>query len=89
MRLVRAGVPRTCDSTGPAHHFFRTERKEVNVLCSDEPFLCIDCGTPFISRRTLMRSMELVKEHPMIQEEGIERLKLCMPCRAHATMRNT
>jgi len=36
-----------------------------------------------------MRSMELVKEHPLIQQEGIERLKLCMPCRADATMRDT
>ena len=33
-----------------------------------------------------MRSMELVKDHPLIQQEGLERLKLCMACRAHATM---
>jgi hypothetical protein len=33
-----------------------------------------------------MRSMELVKDHPLIQQEGIERLKLCMTCRAEATM---
>lgn len=58
------------------------------MLCADEPFKCIRCGTPFMSRRTLMRSMELVKEHPLIQQEGIERLKLCMPCRADATMRD-
>jgi len=87
--LCEQGCPEHAIQRVPRITFSRTERKEVNVLCSDEPFLCIDCGTPFISRRTLMRSMELVKEHPMIQEEGIERLKLCMPCRAQATMRNT
>ena len=63
-------------------------REESRVLCTDEPFTCVQCGAPFISKRMLLRSMEMMKDHPLLQQEGIERLKLCLPCRAQATMQD-
>ena len=86
--LCERGCPEHAIQLIPQITLCRAVREEAKVLFTDEPFKCIRCGTPFISRRTLMRSMELVKEHPLIQQEGIERLKLCMPCRADATMRD-
>jgi len=86
--LCERGCPEQAVQLIPQITLARTAREELKVLFTDEPFKCIRCGTPFISQRTLMRSMELVKEHPLIQQEGIERLKLCMPCRADATMRD-
>ena len=86
--LCERGCPEHAIQLIPQITLARAVREESRVLFADEPFKCIRCGTPFISRRTLMRSMELVKEHPLIQQEGIERLKLCMPCRADATMRD-
>ena len=86
--LCERGCPEHAIQLIPQITLARTVREESRVLFADEPFKCIRCGTPFISRRTLMRSMDLVKEHPLIQQEGIERLKLCMPCRADATMRD-
>jgi len=87
--LCERGCPEHAIKLIPQITLSRAVREESRALFTDEPFKCIGCGSPFISRRTLMRSMELVKEHPLIQQEGIERLKLCMPCRADATMRDT
>ncbi len=86
--LCERGCPERAIQLIPQITLARAVREESSVLCADEPFKCTRCGTPFISRRALMRSMELVKEHPLIQQEGIERLKLCMACRADATMRD-
>jgi ferredoxin len=85
--LCERGCPERAIQLIPQITLARAVREKSRVLFADESFKCLRCGTPFISRRTLMRSMELVKEHPLIQQEGIERLKLCMPCRADATMR--
>lgn len=84
--LCERGCPERAIQMVPQIALARAMREDSRVLCTDEPFKCIGCGTPFMSRRTLMRSMELVREHPLIQQEGIDRLKLCMTCRAQATM---
>jgi DNA-directed RNA polymerase subunit RPC12/RpoP len=49
-------------------------------------FRCIDCGMPFISRRLLASSLERLKDHPVLEDQGIERLKLCPACRRRVTM---
>ncbi len=84
--LCEQGCPEKAIRLVPQVRLARRGREAPRVLSSDERFPCVHCGSPFITRRTLMRSMELVKDHPLIQQEGIERLKLCMACRAHATM---
>lgn len=64
----------------------RAAREEPRALCTDEPFKCVRCAAPFIGNRMLARSMDMMKDHPLLQQEGIERLKLCMACRAQATI---
>ncbi len=83
------GCPEHAISLLPRFNLDRAARKEPRVLCSDQPFKCIRCGAPFISKRMLARSMEMMKDHPLLQQEGIERLRLCMVCRAQATMQDT
>jgi ferredoxin len=86
--LCEHGCPERAISLVPRINLDRAAREETRVLCSDQPFQCVRCGAPFISKRMLARSMEMMKDHPLIQAEGIERLKLCMACRAQATMQD-
>jgi ferredoxin len=84
--LCEHGCPERAISLVPQINLDRAERESPRVLCVDQSFQCVRCGAPFISKRMLARSMELMKDHPLLQQEGIERLKLCMTCRAQATM---
>ncbi len=56
--LCERGCPEHAIQLIPQITLAREVREESRVLFADEPFKCIRCGTPFISRRTLMRSME-------------------------------
>jgi hypothetical protein len=56
-------------------------RCAAQVLSRSEQFHCTECGTPFISRAVLERSMQHVKDHPLFAEGGTDLLKLCMTCR--------
>lgn len=86
-RLCEQGCPEQAISLLPSVNLNRSEREASRVLCTDGLFECVRCGSPFISKRLLARSMEMVKDHPLIEQEGVEILKLCMACRAGATMR--
>lgn len=85
--LCEHGCPERAISLVPQFEIRRSAREEFRALCADESFNCTKCGTPFISKRMLTRSMEMMKDHPLLKQEGIDRLKLCMACRADATMR--
>jgi len=85
-RLCEQGCPEQAISLLPRVHLNRLEREESHVLCADGMFECVRCGSPFISKRLLARSMEMMNDHPMIGRHGVEILKLCMACRARATM---
>ena len=84
--LCEHGCPERAISLLPQINLDRAARENPRVLCVDQSFQCVRCGAPFISKRMLARSMEMMKDHPLLRQEGIERLKLCMTCRAQATM---
>lgn len=86
--LCEHGCPEHAISLLPQINLNRAAREEPRVLCTDKLFECVRCGAPFISKRMLARSMEMMKNHPLIEQEGVETLKLCMACRAQATMRD-
>jgi ferredoxin len=86
--ICKRGCPEKAISLAPQVQPRRDFRDEARVLCVDEPFACTRCGTPFISKRMLARTIEMMANDPLIHQEGIGRLKLCMPCRAHATMQD-
>jgi hypothetical protein len=62
------------------------QRAEARLLHEDEMLRCIDCGTPFTTRRLLASSLERLKGHPVLEDQGIERLKLCPACCQRVTM---
>ncbi len=84
--LCGAGCPERVITLHPRFMVDAAARGEARVLHQDELFCCIECGAPFISRRLLASSLERIKGHPVLGEEGIERLKMCPACRQHATM---
>jgi len=84
--LCAVGCPERAITLHPRFLIDATARSEARVLHEDELFCCIACGTPFISRRLLASSLERLKDHPVLGEEGVERLKMCPTCRQRATM---
>jgi ferredoxin len=85
--LCERGCPEDAIRLLPQIQLDRAVREGSTALCVDEPFECIQCATPFITRRMLARSIEMMKDHPLFAEQGRERLKLCPSCRAQATLR--
>lgn len=84
--LCEAGCPERVITLHPRFIVDATARGEARMLHEDELFRCIECGTPFISRRLLASSLERLRGHPVLGEEGVERLKMCPACRQRATM---
>lgn len=84
--LCDIGCPEHAITLHPRFIVDAAARSEARVLHEDELFCCTECGTPFISRRLLVSSLERIKGHPVLGEEGVERLKMCPACRQHKTM---
>lgn len=70
----------------PRIAFGHGERGAAQMLARSEMFRCAGCGTPFINRAVLERSMQHVRDHPVFAGGGIELLKLCMACRQKQTL---
>ena len=79
--LCAAGCPEQALELAPRIALDPEARGVAQVLAHGDQFKCIECGTPFISRAVLERSMLHVKDHPLFVDGGINLLKLCMPCR--------
>lgn len=84
--LCEAGCPEHAITLHPRFLIDATARGEARIVHEDELICCIECGTPFISRRLLASSLERIKGHPMLGEEGVEWLKMCLACRQRTTM---
>jgi ferredoxin len=84
--LCEAGCPERVITLHPRFMVDATARSEARVLHEDELLCCTACGMPFISRRLLASSLERLKDHRVLGEEGVERLKMCPTCRQRATM---
>ena len=84
--LCEAGCPERVITLHPRFMVDAAARGEARVLHEDELFCCTECGTPFISRRLLASCLERLKGHPVLGEEGVERLKMCPACRQRAIM---
>jgi ferredoxin len=84
--LCDVGCPEHAITLHPRFMVDAVVRSEARVLHEDELFCCTECGAPFISRRLLASSLERIKGHPVLGEEGVERLKMCPACRQRATM---
>ncbi|MBI3376682.1 MAG: 4Fe-4S binding protein [Betaproteobacteria bacterium] len=86
--LCETGCPEKAITLGARIVQGLSLRAEARLLHEDVMFRCIECGTPFISRRLLESSLERMKDHPVLEDQGIERLKTCPACRQRATMMN-
>jgi ferredoxin len=86
--ICERGCPENAIGLIPQFRFRRNAREQARLLCTDEPFACIRCGTPFITKRMLNRTIQMMAGDPLIQQEGVERLQMCMACRAHATIQD-
>jgi ferredoxin len=84
--LCEVGCPERAITLHPRFLVDAAARGAARVLHEDELFRCIACGTPFISRRLLASSLERIKGHPVLSDEGVERLKMCPACRQRTTM---
>jgi ferredoxin len=79
--LCAAGCPEHALELVPRIAFAPEERRAPQLLARSELFCCVECGTPFISRAVLERSMQHVKDHPLFADGNTELLRLCMACR--------
>lgn len=86
--LCERGCPEKAIGLITQFRIGRDTREQARVVCTDEPFACTRCGTPFITRRMLARTLEMMAGDPLVRQEGVERLQMCMACRAHATMQD-
>ena len=84
--LCEAGCPEHAITLHPRFMVDAAARGKARMLHEDELFCCIECGTAFISRRLLASSLERLKDHPVLGEGGVERLKMCPVCRQRTTM---
>ncbi|OGA04808.1 MAG: hypothetical protein A3H35_17765 [Betaproteobacteria bacterium RIFCSPLOWO2_02_FULL_62_17] len=90
-RCVQCGL---CDIGCPEHAITlhprflpdAAARNEARVLHEDGLFCCTECGTPFISTRLLASSVERIKGYMALDDEGVERLKMCPACRQRTMM---
>ncbi len=79
--LCVAGCPEHALELVPRIALDPEERGAARLLARSELFRCVECGTPFISRAVLERSMQHVKDHPLFADGNTELLRLCMACR--------
>ncbi len=57
--------------------------REQRVLHQEDPFCCVNCGTPFATRAVIQRLTEKLAGHWMYQEAAaMQRLRMCERCRA-------
>ena len=79
---------RTCPEdaivASPRYLYAAEQRNKRRLLCEEEPFLCIQCGKPFATRRVIEKITGKMKGHPMFQGAALERLKMCEDCRVKA-----
>ena len=59
-------------------------RRNQRVLKAEEPLRCIGCGKPFATPSVIELMTEKLKDHPMFQGKGLERLKMCEDCRVRS-----
>jgi ferredoxin len=86
--LCECGCPERAVDLHPRMQLDHAAREASTTLCADELVPCLGCGAPFMGKRMLGRSIEMVRGQPLLLEHGIERLKHCPSCRAQATLRD-
>ncbi len=59
-------------------------RRNQRVFKAEEPLRCIGCGKPFATPSVVELMTEKLKDHPMFQGKGLERLKMCEDCRVRS-----
>jgi len=86
---VQCGI---CKNTCPekvirleARISFASESREAVIIKQEQPFHCIQCGTPFGTQSTIDNMIEKLSGHAMFQNpEQLDRLKMCADCRVTA-----
>jgi ferredoxin len=57
---------------------------EARLRAATDMARCVECATPFISRKVLESTLARIKDHPTAQGEGLRRLRMCPECRRRA-----
>ncbi|MEP7183671.1 MAG: 4Fe-4S binding protein, partial [Betaproteobacteria bacterium] len=84
--LCATGCPEHAIRLAPRLLHDRIARNAARTLAEDELFPCPNCGTPFIGRKLLERSIAHLRDHPVLRDGGLERLRLCPECRTRAAL---
>lgn len=84
---VQCGI---CQSTCPeqAIHLIPrfiadpSQRQRAELLHSEEPFCCVNCGKPFAPKAAIEKMLSKLEDHYMFQgAKARQRLKMCEDCR--------
>lgn len=86
--LCEKACPEDAISLAPRFVYDFEVRRQRRVLNEEEPFCCIDCGTPFATPSVIERMLGRLVDHPMFQDEASRnRMRMCGDCRVKALMR--
>ena len=82
--LCVAGCPEHAIALAPRLDPAAIAAPQHSVVAEDDMLACTECGARFISRKVLMRSVELLQRQPAFAGISTKMLSLCMECRARS-----
>ncbi len=84
--LCERGCPERAIRLRPRFLPDGSSRNRPRPIASDGHARCLECGTPFMSRRMLEAGIDKVRHLPQIAADGARRLRMCPACRQRATL---
>jgi len=82
--ICASGCPEKSISLQPRLLLDPDARETARLLNEDEKHACPGCGTKFIGRAMLNRSMQLMRASGFLNQGGLDGLRLCPACRSRA-----
>ena len=91
-RCIQCGICAACCPENAIHLqprflFSPDARHQPLLLNESRQHTCPECGNPFISHILLEKSMQLMRDHALIDEASISDLQFCPACRARRVHR--
>lgn len=84
--ICEGGCPESAISLIPRLLLQPETRRGACTLNEDRQHECPECGTQFISKALLNKSIQIMRAHAVIPEEAILGLQKCPRCRAQALL---
>ena len=81
-RLCERACPEKSITLKPRLLLDADARQSARTLNQDVPHHCPECGAPFIGRALLNKSLKIMRDQQLLNDEELNRLRLCPSCRA-------